>query len=62
MTPTHRRVAPAAASATPRPVCAPILELGLRGAYTGRAVADLAYKALTDTHTEHPADLGFNRG
>ena len=27
----------------------------------GRAVADLAYEAIKDTHTEHPAALGFNR-
>ena len=38
-----------------------ILEMGLRGAYAGRAVADFAYEALKDTHTEHPAALGSNR-
>ena len=39
-----------------------ILEMGLREAYAGRAVAVFAYEALKDTHTEHPAALGFNRG
>jgi hypothetical protein len=39
-----------------------ILEVGLREAYPGRAVAVLAYEALKDTHTEHPAALGSNRG
>ena len=39
-----------------------ILETGLREAYPGRAVADLAYEALKDTHTKHPAALGSNRG
>jgi hypothetical protein len=38
-----------------------ILEMGLRGAYAGRAVAVLAYEALKDTHTEHPAALGRKR-
>jgi hypothetical protein len=41
---------------------ATILVMGLREAYAGRGVADLAYKALKDTHTEHPAALGSNRG
>jgi hypothetical protein len=39
-----------------------ILEMGLREAYAGRGVAVFAYEALKDTHTEHPAALGFNRG
>ena len=39
-----------------------ILEMGLREAYPGRVVADPAYEALKDTHTEHPVALGFNRG
>ena len=39
-----------------------ILEMGLREAYPGRAVSDFAYEALKDTHTEHPAALGSNRG
>ena len=38
-----------------------ILEMGLREAYAGRAVADFAYEALKDTHTEHPAALGPKR-
>jgi hypothetical protein len=33
---------------------ATILEMGLREAYPGRAIAVLAYGALEDTHTEHP--------
>jgi hypothetical protein len=37
---------------------ATILEMGLREAYPGRALADLAYEALEDTHTGHPAALG----
>ena len=37
---------------------ATFLEMGLREAYPGRALADLAYGALEDTHTEHPAALG----
>ena len=41
---------------------ATILEMGLREAYPGRVVADPAYEALKDTHTEHPAALGSNRG
>ena len=40
---------------------ATILEMGLREAYAGRGVADLAYEALKDTHTEHPAALGPQR-
>jgi hypothetical protein len=36
--------------------------MGLREAYPGRAVADLAYEALEDTHMKHPAALGSNRG
>jgi hypothetical protein len=36
--------------------------MGLREAYPHRAVADLAHGALKDTHTEHPAALGSNRG
>jgi hypothetical protein len=36
--------------------------MGLREAYPHRAVADFAYGALKDTHTEHPVALGFNRG
>ena len=39
-----------------------ILEMGLREAYPHRALAVLAHGALKDTHTEHPAALGFNRG
>ena len=39
-----------------------ILGMGLREAYPGRVVADPAYEALKDTHTEHPAALGSNRG
>ena len=39
-----------------------ILEMGLREAYPGRDLAVLAHGALKDTHTEHPAALGFNRG
>ena len=39
-----------------------ILEMGLREAYPHRGVAVFAYEALKDTHTEHPAALGFNRG
>jgi hypothetical protein len=39
-----------------------ILEMGLREAYPHRAVAVFAYEALKDTHTEHPAALGFNQG
>ena len=35
--------------------------MGLREAYPWRAVADLAYEALKDTHMEHPAALGLNR-
>jgi hypothetical protein len=35
--------------------------MGLREAYLGRAVADLAFGALEDTHTEHPAALGPTR-
>ena len=38
-----------------------ILEMGLQEAYPGRAIAVLAYGALEDTHTEHPADLGPKR-
>ena len=41
---------------------ATILEMGLREAYAGRALAVLAHGALKDTHTEHPAALGSNRG
>ena len=41
---------------------ATILEMGLREAYPGRAPAVLAHGALEDTHTEHPAALGSNRG
>jgi hypothetical protein len=41
---------------------ATILEMGLREAYAGRGVAVFAYEALKDTHTEHPAALGSNRG
>jgi hypothetical protein len=76
ITSTHRRAAPAAASATARPDSArtgisknrkntefrTILEMGLREAYPGHAVADPAYEAFKDTHTEHPAALGSNRG
>ena len=40
---------------------ATILEMGLREAYPHRAVAVLAYEALEDTHTEHPAALGPKR-
>ena len=40
---------------------ATILEMGLREAYPHRAVAVLAYKALKDTHTKHPAALGPKR-
>ena len=40
---------------------ATILEMGLREAYLGRALADLAYGALKDTHTAHPAALGPQR-
>ena len=40
---------------------ATILEMGLREAYPGRVVADPAYEALKDTHTEHPAALGPKR-
>ena len=40
---------------------ATFLEMGLREAYPGRAPADLAYGALEDTHTEHPAALGPKR-
>ena len=39
-----------------------ILEMGLREAYAVRAVAVFAYEALKNTHTEHPAALGSNRG
>ena len=38
-----------------------ILDMGLREAYPKRAIAVLAYGALEDTHTEHPADLGPKR-
>ena len=38
------------------------LEMGLHEAYAGRGVAIFAYEALKDTHTEHPAALGSNRG
>ena len=38
-----------------------ILEMGLREAYPHRALADVAYGALEDTHTEHPAALGPKR-
>ena len=37
-----------------------ILDTGLNEAYRGRAVVDLAYGALKDTNTEHPAVLGPN--
>ena len=40
---------------------ATILEMGLWEAYLGRALADLAYGALKDPHTEHPAALGPQR-
>ena len=39
-----------------------VLEMGLREAYPHRALAVLAHGALKDTHTEHPAALGSNRG
>ena len=38
-----------------------ILEMGLREAYPHRAVAVLAFGALENTHTEHPAALGPTR-
>ena len=41
---------------------ATILEMGLREAYPGRALAVLAHGALKDTHTVRPAALGSNRG
>jgi hypothetical protein len=37
-----------------------ILKLGLGRAYLG--LANLAYGALKDTHTEHPVAFGSNRG
>ena len=40
---------------------ATILEMGLREAYPGRALAVLAHGALENTHTEHPAALGPQR-
>jgi hypothetical protein len=40
---------------------ATILEMSLRETYQGRDLADLAYGALEDTHTEHPAALGPKR-
>ena len=40
---------------------ATILEMGLHEAYPHRAVADIAYGALKDTHMEHPAALESNR-
>ena len=40
---------------------ATFLEMGLREAYPGRALADLAYGALDDPHTEHPTALGPKR-
>ena len=36
--------------------------MGLREAYPHHAVAVLAYEALKDTHMEHRATLGSNRG
>jgi hypothetical protein len=36
--------------------------MGLREADLGRAVVDLVYEALKDTHMEHPAALGSNPG
>ena len=75
VTPVHRRAALAAASAglracvctgtskTPeKPEFRTILKLGLGEAYPWRGAADLAYGALEDTHTEHLAALGSNRG
>ena len=35
--------------------------MGLHEAYPGRAIADLAYGTLVDTHMEPPADLGPKR-
>ena len=39
-----------------------IVESGLGEAYPHRGHADLAYRALKDTHTEQLAALGSNRG
>jgi hypothetical protein len=40
---------------------ATFLDMGLREAYPRRALAVLAYGALEDTYTEHPAALGPKR-